>query len=220
MITRLALRRRPGVRIAPCWARASLASLLVVLLVVLAACSGASPGTGGGSTPAGGATTTPTEAAPAGGGPGASDAVGQAKPDPCTLLTPDEVKAAIGADVDKGQLDPISSQPGGLTSFFKAYCTWTPLKRDTIFRNVTVVIHGKGADVVQAYDSTRSAANAAPLPGVGDDAYILHGSQAGDNYAVQMKKDPWYIEINVSGADLVPTDAQLTELAKAVAGRL
>ena len=78
--------------------------LAAVAIIAVSACTVAGPP--GAGTPAGGATA-------AGQTPGsdqASDAGSATKPDPCSLLTPDELKTQLDVDFQPGVLDPRSEE--------------------------------------------------------------------------------------------------------------
>lgn len=195
------------------------AILTALLATVVGACAAAvAPDAGGATTGAGG---EPTGAAPgatnAGGGTGSSFALG--KPDPCTLLTTDDLKQQLGFEYQQGVLDPVSTAGGEGGEFFESYCTWNP-KDPKNFNTVTLVIHGPATDAGDTFKTNKSLPNAVAAPGIGDDAYVVHGSGPGANFSVSFNKGPYYLDLNASGPDWVPTDAELTGVAKAAAARL
>jgi hypothetical protein len=187
--------------------------MAALVIVAVSACSVAGPGAG---TPAGGG-----EATGAGQTPGSdqtSDAGSATRPDPCSLLTPDELKTQLDVDFQPGVLDPISAA-SGLGGILKAYCTWNPQQSD-VFRSVSLTIHATGTDAPANFEAGRTVGNTKPAPGVGDDAYLILGSGPGTNFTVSFKKGPWYLDLTMSGADWQPTETQLTELAQLAAARL
>jgi hypothetical protein len=200
--------------------RSFLAVLAALAIIAVSACSGAAPGatTAGEATVASSQTTTGSDQG--------GDAGTATKPDPCSLLKPDELKAQLDVDFQPGVLDPISTA-GGLAGYFKAYCTWNPQKAD-VFLNVTVVIYPSGEfyqpDQCTAYTLTDSGnvctSTPKPATGIGDDAYMVFGSGPGANFAVSFKKSQWYLDMNLSGADWQPTETQMSELAKLAASRV
>ena len=187
----------------------------IVAAAAVAACSSSAPAASEGAGPAG------TEAAQAstdagGGGPAASRA--DTAPAMCTLLTTDELKKAVDIDFTDGVLDPVSIG-AGMTGRPGGWCTWNPKDKNTLV-NVTVVIHDSPDDIGAGFDALKSQPETTQASGIGDEAYLIHGAGAGHNFAVDLKKGPWYIEINMSGLDWQPTDAQMTALGKAVAAHL
>lgn len=85
----------------------------------------------------------------------------EAARDACSLLTPAQVSAALGVDVDPGKR-PIESDP--------LSCNWREKGRtDGIARNVIVyILDAKTFDVGKQSSRTPKAA----LSGIGDEAYV------------------------------------------------
>jgi len=194
--------------------RSSRAVLAAVAIIAVSACSVAGPP--GAGTPAVGGEATAAGQTP--GSDQASDAGSETMPDPCTLLTPDELKTQLDIDFQPGVLDPIHAE-SGLGGFLQAYCTWNPQQSDT-YRSVTLIIHPTGSDAPANFEAGRTLGDTKPAPGVGDDAYLIIGSGPGTNFAVAFKKGPWYLDLTMSGADWQPSETQLTELAELAAARL
>jgi hypothetical protein len=197
------------------------AVLAVVVAAAFTACSSSAPAattgtdTGAAATPATPATGQASSDAGGGGPAGSAEATA---PAPCTLLTTDELKKAINIDFAPGVLDPVSIG-SNLTGRPGAYCTWSPTDKNALV-NVTVVVHDSPDDIGTGFDTLKSQPGTTQASGIGDDAYLVHGERVGDNYAVELKKGSWYLEINMSGAEWQPTDAQMTELGKDVASHL
>ncbi len=174
---------------------------MVALVLLLAACSGAATyaSQSGGGTPA----------ASAGANVGAT-AGGAAKPDPCTLLTADELKAQLGTDFTAGQLDANTdlSGPGAPA------CHWAPQKV-TAYDIVTLSIETLDESAKSLFDYGRGQAGARPAAGVGDDAYLdVIGS-------LSFTKGPWHLVLVIgAGSQRQTTDKQMIDLAKLVAARL
>jgi hypothetical protein len=187
-----------------------------LLALVLAACSGSGSGsTSAAGTAAAGEPETPGSSAAAGGA--VSFPLG--KPDPCTLLTTDDLKQQLGFDYQEGVLDPVSTAGGEGGEFNESYCTWNP-KDPKNLNTVTLVIHGPATDAKDSFAAAMTGTGVVVVSGIGDDAYIVHGSQAGSNFSVSFEKGPYVLDFNASGPDWVPTDAELTGVAKAAAARL
>ena len=194
--------------------RSTRAVLAALVIVALWACTGAAPGTGPGTaTPGGGGEATAGPGQATTGSDQEGGAGSATRPDPCSLLTVDDLKAQLDLDFQSGVLDPISAGVG-LAGSARAYCTWNPLKSD-VFYTVTLVIYWS----VSEFEADRPP-NAKPAPGIGDDAYLVIGSGPGTNSSVSFKRGPWYLVLNMSGADWQPTETQLTEVAKLAVSRL
>ena len=191
---------------------------LTVVIALTAACSGAGASPGGGGR---GTTANPTETLPpiatsgtptAGTTPG-----GVAKPDPCKLLTTDELTAQVGVDIGAGALDPFTSATG-LAGPNRAYCTWIPTNTQ-VFRSVTLVIDWVGAGTTADYESGR-VATAKTETGIGDDAYLLLASSTGSNSTLAFRKAGLYGTLNAGGADWLPSESQMVALARLAASRM
>jgi len=186
---------------------------VAALVLLLAACSGAATGssqTGGGppaasAGAAAGAATGGTPAARTG-----ATAGGAAKPDPCTLLTADELKGQLGADFMAGKLDPNTdlSGPGA------PECHWNPQKV-TAYDIVTLSIETLDESAKSQFDYGRGQTGARPASGVGDDAYL------GVIGSLSFTKGPWLLVLVIGvGSQRQTTDQQMIALAKLAVSRL
>jgi hypothetical protein len=123
------------------------ASLLFVV-PLLVAC-------GGDSEPDDDAAEEPTKS------PTVSEDSGGA-PDACSLISAEEVAQAVGAEVGEGV---PSGTDGVVTGGSQTTCTWTGVADATSIATVTIYSDASAADSVRTDDS-------APLPEVGDDAFV------------------------------------------------
>lgn len=213
MYTVLKATRRDHRRPAPA-IRTALAALAANTILALAGCTGASPATGSGTAVAGGETKSPAEQSQASAGPDQSTGSGSLTlPDPCSLMTADELKAQLNRDFAVGVLDPMSAA-SGRAGVGRSFCTWNPPKSDALY-TATLVVYAN----VAGFEADRPP-TAKPASGIGDDAYLVLGSGAGANNSVSFKKGPWYLVLNMSGADWQPTETQMTAVAKLAASRL
>ena len=170
---------------------------MVALVLLLAACSGAATHasqSGGGTSPARAGAT----------------AAGATKPDPCTLLTADELKGQFGADFMAGQLDANTDLSGPGTPA----CHWDPQKVSA-YDIVTLSIETLDESAKSLFDYGRGQTGARAASGVGDDAYLdAIGS-------LSFTKGPWHLVLVIgAGSQRQTTDQQMIDLAKLVAARL
>jgi hypothetical protein len=172
--------------------RSSRAVLAAVAIIAVSACSVAGPP--GAGTPAGGGEATAAGQTP--GSDQASDAGSATKPDPCSLLTPDELKTQLDVDFQPGLLVGTPSAP-------HVECQWAEQGKFV-------------ASLTLAMDDIGSAGwgclgNAEPVPGVGDEACF------GD-VGLHVKRGSW--DLVFSGCEQCFTNDQLIDVAKVAVSRL
>ena len=191
--------------------------LAIALGLALVGCSGASgtPASGaaggaGGSGSNGGGAATST---PASGG-GASTGNGAAVvPDPCTLLTPDEIKAQFGVEV------AATGASGASAGAASPQCTWQATAINQPLAGVDLTIEKLDPGF---FDYSRNAAaNHVDVAGLGDGAFF---SAPSSPYTLYVKKGNWQITLYVAGGGLPdqPDQAEklVVNLANDVLGRL
>ena len=196
----------------------ALTTLLILLGLAASACSatagtpaGAAPtaagGAGGGG--GGGGVATPTPATGGGGGGGGAAVV----PDPCTLLTADEIKAQFGVEV--ATTGPSGAGAGAASP----QCTWQATAINQPLAGVDLTIEKLDPGF---FDYSRNAAtNHVDVAGLGDGAFFAAPSSP---YTLYIKKGDWQITLYVAGGGLgdEPDQAEkkVVTLANAVLGRL
>ena len=179
-------------------------SALVGVIALVAACSGSSIGSPGSSTAAGGGGSSPGGQAPAGSrsGQGGGDASSMSA---CSLLTPAEIRQALGAAVKAGTFQTGNPE--------QANCEWDGQDDDSLAVGVTV----------QPYDdslwTTMSSASAATaVSGLGEAAYKGY-PHAGD---LAIKQGGHEIDVAIVDFkdDQGKVDAAVLALAKLVLSRV
>jgi hypothetical protein len=183
----------------------ALRACLVTLTVWLGACGGdAAPRTDDAS-----AADTLTGDRPAGPTATASPA---ARPDPCTLLTAQEVQAATGVAASAGQ---ASTSGGALV------CTWT----DAAGKSALVQVHAgphRFEESRQVFEQVYDAASE-PVPGLGEQAFYIGGMTASfPTGTVSALQRGTAISTQVMGMGLDPATlrSQTVELARATLAKL
>ncbi len=132
--------------------------------------------------------------------------------DACTLLTPDQVGAALGTPVGPGTYR-------GLGDLSKLFCKWTPPgPRGATELELSVRIIKQ-----LEFDMTRTTARRAkvtPAPGVGDDAYFLTGQGVPTNLRVKKGANYYYVEVDGKGFhdNLSRSMSVLSAIAKELPG--
>jgi hypothetical protein len=189
-----------------------LAVALVVALAVatlaLVACTGAvAPGTQGGASS--GAANAASQGSAGGGGGGAAGPV----PDPCTLLTADDVTAQFEFEVKQ------SNEPGSNAGATSPSCSWLPVDFHPTFAGVELNVEPFDDDF---YNMTRSTAkNAVDVPGVGDAAYFEGPASP---YNLRFRQGDLMFLLSAVAAGPTPTPDEVHQkvvtLAKAVLGRI
>jgi hypothetical protein len=134
-------------------------ALLTALFLLASACSGAAQPPGGAS---------PAGASPAGGGASASSTAsggGGSKPDPCTLLSPDDLKAQIGVAFQPDYPVPPDE------------CDWAKVGGFTA--TITLTIKDIGSDgwgCILGAESVAGIGDAACFDGGNGLLHVRHGS--------------------------------------------
>jgi hypothetical protein len=159
---------------------------LVLASFTVAACSGvAAPATGpGGTQGQGSGSVGATNAA----SQGTSDGQGGGAvtlPDPCSLLTPDEIRAQFTFDVAPGI---GSSAPGsGATS---PDCNWSPVDYHPSFGGVQLIVE----KFDEGYFDFRRGPNSKDVAGLGDEAYFI---QPTNPFTLLIKKGNLHFTLTV-----------------------
>jgi hypothetical protein len=185
-----------------------LAAALAVATLAVAACTdAAAPGTqGGGSS---GTSNAASQAAAGGGGSGGEGPV----PDPCTLLTAEDVTAQFEFEVKQ------SDAPGDNAGATSPNCSWLPVDFHPTFAGVELN--------VQPFDdyfynmSRSNAKNAVDVSGVGEAAYF---DGPANPYNLWFRQGDLMFILTAVAAGPTPTPDEIHQkvvtLAKAVLGRL
>lgn len=180
--------------------RKVLAALLgAVLLVVGVGCGGgddAPSGDGPGEVAATSATTS--------GGADASGG-GRSIQDACTMLSKAQVTAALGDDSIDTTADASQSE-------VESVCHWDGTMTGNRYLYLTLRAAQNAAPV---FDSNyRSAEGAVSLPGIGDEAYAVPGTDTPNNYhflTAAALTSSLYIQVNIAGPNR-PDDEALSTL--------
>jgi hypothetical protein len=167
--------------------RAILGWAAVALVVSACTAAGSPTGTSGGD---GGGATSASPSANVGQSGG-----GGTKPDPCTLLTPEDLAAQFGADFQPGVLVGSTSEP-------HVECDWA--KQGGLTAVFYVWIDDIGASGFGCLDPTR------PVSGIGDEACF-------DGGYLHVKRGTW--DLVFAGLEGTP-DQPVIELAKVAVSRL
>jgi hypothetical protein len=160
---------------------------MVGVAMLIAACS-----SGGSTTPSGAAVAS-----------GALSGGGVSSIDPCKLLTPDEIKTALGIDAKAGVPQTTDTQVN---------CEWDSTDGSSSV-GVTVAIYD---DAV--WQTLRNGANAKPISGFGDAAYTGF-PHAGD---IAIKRGGFEIDLGIVDftTDTAKVDAADQSLATLVLSRI
>jgi hypothetical protein len=165
------------------WAIQGIVLGLLVTSFTLAACTGAaapavgSSGTQGQGSGSAGATSAATSAGGQGGG-------AVTLPDPCALLTPDEIKAQFTFAVAPG----IASGPlAGATS---PECDWNSVDYHPSFTGVQLIVQ----KFEQGFFDFMKGPNHKDVAGLGDAAYFL---QPTNPFTIEMKKGNLHFSLTV-----------------------
>lgn len=209
-------RRGTPSRARPLGKRLGSIALAAAIATAVACSSVATTPTGGGGSSANPSEAGSPAASPAA-EPSASSPEGAAKPDPCKLVTLDELKTTVGVEFGDGVIDPFTAA-SDLTTPMRAYCTWTPADT-TVFDSVTFVVEWVNASTTDTYTAFRVATSKAE-PGIGDDAYANLGDGPGVDTSLRFKKGDFYVTLNAGGQLWTVTEDQLVFLAKAAASRM
>jgi hypothetical protein len=171
-------------------------SAWVLALALAAGCSGDSDDSGA-DAPGSEDTTS------ASGDGGDGDSGGNA----CDLLTEDEVSAAVGVEVNAGQGADGPVATGGT----QETCKWSSV--DSPIDTATITIYSE----TSAADSVRDAdPDAAPLEGVGDEAFVSSFASVWAYVGEQSFMAQWYAMEGTDDENLPMSEA----LAKLVADNL
>jgi len=141
----------------------------VAAVLVLGACN--TPAGGGGSSQVAGGGGGGGSSQAAGGGGGGGTGADAPTLNPCSMLSASDIQAATGWSVDSGKLE---------TSTGQSQCMWANPADDTV--SVGVAIANYDDNLWQA---GKSAGNAKPVTGLGDDAYA--GWPTGGTLNVKVK---------------------------------
>jgi hypothetical protein len=164
---------------------------LVVTALAVSACTGAGQPSPGGASPEAG--TVPAQSADSGGG---GQSGGGTKPDPCTLLTPTDLKAKLGAEFQPGNLVGTTAAP-------TVECEWA--KQGGFTAWLTLAIDDIGSSGWGCLGTAES------VPGVGDEACL------GD-VGLHVKQGSW--DLVFAGCGLCITNDQLIDVAKVAVSHL
>ena len=160
-------------------------ALLVLGLALGVACGGdddPSVGDGGGAAPA--PTTDPS------GGSGGGGATLQ---DACTLLSEEQVNAALGDD----EVAATNSEPPTAAN---SLCQWEGSNTGNRYLHLTLRTAQTGTSVFES--NYRTAADGVAVPGVGDEAFALPGVDTGNDYrflTAAALTSSLYIQVNIAG---------------------
>jgi Protein of unknown function (DUF3558) len=186
--------------------RLVLAILLSAATVFAIACGGGDDSSGG----SGDASSAPT-AASDGSTSGSGGAVLQ---DACTLLTKDEVAAALGDD----EVASMKSEP---PTQAVSTCQWDGSNAGNRYVALTI---RTAQNATSVFDSNyKTVEGAVSVPGIGDEAYALPGTDTPNNYrylTMAALTSSLYIQINIAGpnrSDEEALSALTTAMQQAVA---
>lgn len=174
---------------------------LVLAMSTLTACTGAAaPATGSGGTQGqGGGSVGATNAA----SQGTSDGQGGGAvmlPDPCSLLTPDEIKTQFTFEVAPGI---ASSTNAGATS---PDCNWNPVDYHPSFGGVQLIVE----KFDQGYFDFRRGPNSKDVAGLGEAAYFI---QPTNPFTLLIKKGNLHFTLTVSaGSGTTTSPEELQQL--------
>ncbi len=133
---------------------------------------------------------------------------GAAPSDPCSLLTPDEVKAVLGVEVDQGQ--PMGSKT----------CAWIPPGQPNSMnaKKVVVTMLDEQAFNLAKTAVGRKGITKTPVKGVGDDAvYVTVARMAA---TLSVKQGSLAFTVHVYGFPLDQIELKEKELALKILARL
>lgn len=117
--------------------------------------------------------------------------------DPCSLLTPNEVAAALGV--------PEVKTPGG-----DKRCIWVPKKYAPGSKSVTLQLMDE-----KGYTALRGSADKTPVTGIGDEAV-----QSTRIPVLMVKKGSVYFSVSVHGLPVDQVKAAEQSLAKEIVSKL
>lgn len=142
------------------------AGIALAALLTLAACGGGDDKTTADPTPSGGAVTTVSTG-------GKTPAA--ATPDPCALVTVEEVSAALGSPIETPQGTDLSPPIGGRTCLF-TNTDAPPIKTFQVVvrtdADFAKALRDNGQTVGKLFDDTKNlAGDATDVSGLGDRAY-------------------------------------------------
>lgn len=183
---------------------------LVISSLILTACtSAAAPATGAGGTQGqggGGAGATSAASQGTSGGGGGGDVT---IPDPCTLLTPDEIKAEFTFEVKQNE------EPGSNAGAAAPDCNWQAIDFHPTFLGVQLSVQ----KFDQGFFDFMKGPKSVDAAGLGDAAYWM---QATSPFTLQMKKGNLHFTFYVvaSGWPDEAGQRKVINLANDVLGRL
>jgi hypothetical protein len=192
-----------------------LAGLITLIFAVGVACGGddTDDSTGDGGSDSGSpAPTAASGTSPAGGA--ASD--GATLQDACTLLSEEEINAALGDD-------EIAASQGDPPTQANSTCRWDGGNTGNRYVILTLRTAQHGASVFES--NYKTAAGAVSISGIGDEAFALPGMDTPNNYrflTAAALTSSLYIQVNIAGPNRSNEEALavLTNVLQQVVAKL
>jgi hypothetical protein len=136
----------------------------------------------------------------------ASAADGAPPADACSLLTPAQVSAALGATAGEGK------------AVTPSLCQWTAPGKNGGSERVAVTIGNAQRFAMAKVPVNTPSVTKTPVSGIGDEA--VFGTTAGQAASINVKKGEVYFAVTLMGVPLDKAQAVATTLAKDVLGKL
>ena len=188
-------------------------TLLIVLGLAVSACSATPAATAGGAAGGGGGGQASAPARATGGSGGGGGGGSAQIQDPCTLLTPDDIKAQFGVVV------AATGASGASTGAASPECSWQPTAITPGFAGVSLTIQKLDQGF---FDYTKGAqANHVDVAGLGDGAFFWAPTTP---FVLDVKKGDREIILWVAAGGMAdkPDQAEklVVNLANDILGRL